>query len=130
MRSKRWGVLVFPICVGCAASHPVLTSAPIPSEIGWSPPQVMIAEPAPTPVPERPPTAVEQVARYEEGVVSRVKVPMKMPVLLMLEVGEEINKVIQDRTVIMPGEESSPWTIVESESHTPRRAHVSVQCTH
>jgi type IV secretion system protein VirB9 len=121
-----WG---FPWLIGCVASHPSISSAPIPSEIGWSAPQVMHEEPIPVAAAARPPTAVEQVGLYAEGTVYKVKVPLKAPVMVMLEPGEEVNKVIHDRMVILPGEGSSPWTIVESESHTPRRAHVSLQCT-
>jgi type IV secretory pathway VirB9-like protein len=130
MRHSLSWLIGLPLLAGCATSHPVVTSAPIPAEMGWSAPQPLLEEPAPVSMPERPPTAVEQVAHYEEGTVYKVKVPMKAAVLLMLEPGEEINKVIQDRAVVMPGEESGPWTILESESHTPRRAHVSVQCIH
>ena len=116
-------VVALGFLAGCAASHPMVVSSPIPDEVGWSAPQVEPVEVTPPPpVPERPASPVEQVHPFEEGAVYKVLVAVKTPMVVMLQAGERIDHVAQDRTIIPEGEEGSPWTVSESKAHTPPTA--------
>jgi hypothetical protein len=122
-------VVVVGFLAGCATSQPTVVSSPIPDEVGWSAPQVEPVEVAPPPAPERPASPVEQVYTFEEGAVYRVRVALKNPLVVMLQAGERIDHVAQDRTIIPEGEDGSPWTVAESKAHTPPRPVVILRAT-
>ena len=58
-----------------------------------------------------------------------VKVPVRAPLLIILQAGETIDQVGQERTIIEPGEEQSPWQITSGYSHTPARPSLMVTVT-
>jgi type IV secretion system protein TrbG len=123
-------VVALGFLAGCAASQPTVVSSPIPDEVGWSAPQVEPVEAfPPPPAPERPASAVEQVYPFEDGEVYRVRVALKSPLVVMLQAGERIDHVAQDRTIIPEGEDGSPWTVSESKAHTPPRPVVIIHAT-
>jgi type IV secretory pathway VirB9-like protein len=122
-------VVALGFLAGCAAFHPPVVSSPIPDEVGWSAPQVEPVEVVPPPTPERPASAVEQVYPFEEGDVYPVRVALKNPLVVMLQAGERIDHVAQDRTIIPEGEDGSPWTVSESKAHTPARPVVVIHAT-
>jgi len=128
---RLWVLAVALGCLtGCATTQPTVVSSPIPNEVGWSAPQVEPAEVAPPPpAPERPASPVEQVYPFEEGAVYAVRVALKTPLVVMLQAGERIDHVAQDRTIIPAGEDGSPWTVSESKAHTPARPVVIIHAT-
>jgi type IV secretory pathway VirB9-like protein len=123
-------VVALGFLAGCAASHPVVVSSPIPDEVGWSAPRVEPMEiTPPPPVPERPASPVEQVHPFADGAVYPVRVAVKTPMVVMLQAGERIDHVAQDRVIIPEGEDGSPWTVSESKAHTPPRPVVIIHAT-
>jgi type IV secretory pathway VirB9-like protein len=123
-------VVALGFLAGCATSHPMVVSSPIPDEVGWSAPQMEPVEVTPPPpVPERPASPVEHVHPFEDGRVYDVRVAVKNPMIVMLQTGERIDHVAQDRVIIPEGEDGSPWTVSESKAHTPPRPVVIIHAT-
>ena len=123
-------VVALGFLAGCAASHPMVRSAPIPEDVGWSAPQVEPeGDTPPPPRPERPASPVEQVHPFEDGADYKVLVAVKTPMVVLLQAGERIDHVAQDRTIIPEGEDGSPWTVSESKAHTPPRPVVIIHAT-
>jgi type IV secretory pathway VirB9-like protein len=141
----RWGWVGFVLMVlglsclvafllgGCATSYPYVQPAPIPSEIGWTAPVVEPLEESPAvpvvTIPERQALPSEKVFAYNEGQVYAVKVALHTPLAVQLQPDEQIDHIAQDRAVIEPGEDKSPWEIIESRSHTPVRPQVLITAT-
>jgi type IV secretion system protein TrbG len=116
------------LLAGCAATTPEITSAPIPDDVGWTSPQVEAPAPLPPP-PERPASRVEKVYSFEDGQEYSALVAVRTPLVVVLQAGERIADIGQDRSVIPESEEKSPWDIVQSVAYTPPRPVVQIQAT-
>jgi type IV secretion system protein VirB9 len=69
------------------------------------------------------------VYEWKDGQEYSALVAVRTPLLVVLQAGERIADVGQDRTVIPEGEQKSPWDIVKSVAYSPPRPVVQIQAT-
>lgn len=133
---NAWFMVSLMLLAGCATATPPVVQAPPLAEdlVGWSAPVAEVPAPA-IAVPDEPPTPrspSELVYAYMAGEVYEVRVPVGVPLDIVLQPGERVHNLVGgDRSPLPDSQEAPPWEVREGVSGTgaTARPHIFLAVT-